>query len=252
MRGVAPRGWIGLGEALDLTAIAMKVPGWRGWTWEIPVFHRAWILAADDRGTSSEDDLAAAIEDSRNVGDVMTRASGLFYGTPPLREDAVPILVIDGKGRSIPIPVGEWRREGTWQQLFIRRRWSPRHGAPAFAIFVRRVPLKEALARDFGATDGASQSETSAVAAVAEPLTQPDTPATVDAISHGPSKQDLDKVYLARIADGRYPTAAEDLNWGKSIGISRDRVRELRKRHLPSELHVGGAPKRSGKKLGGK
>jgi len=205
---------------------------------------------------AGNDALSAAIEESEQSRKVIVYAIELFYGTPPLHEDAVPTLVIDGKGRSILIPVEEWRHRAGALQLFVRRRWSPRHGDPAFEIFVRRVPLESALARDFGATDGVSQPETSAVTAVADPLTQPDTPATVDAASHGPSKQDLDKVYLTRIADGRYPTAAEDLNWGKSIGINRDRVRELRKRHLPLEIQKGGAPKRSGKnlaeKLGGK
>jgi hypothetical protein len=155
----APRGYIGLGEALDLIATALKIPGWRGWAGELPIFHRAKILAIGDQEVGSEDVLEAAIEDSRNFSDVMTSAQGLLYGTPPRHEDAVPTLVIDAKGRSIPIPVEEWRQAGTWQ-LFVRRRWAPRHGAPAFAIFVHRRAFEEALARTISATEGKAPAAT--------------------------------------------------------------------------------------------
>jgi hypothetical protein len=149
----APQGYIGLGEALDLTATALKIPGWRGWTWELPIFQRAKILAIGDQEIGGEEALEAAVKDSRNFSEVMTRAGELLYGTPPLHEDAVPTLVIDARGRPLLIPVEEWRRAGTWQ-LFVRRRWAPRHEAPAFAIFVHRNAFGEALARTIGAPEG--------------------------------------------------------------------------------------------------
>ena len=152
MYGIVPRGCIRLGEALDPIAAAMKVPGWRGWTREVDIFHR-WIRVTGDR-EAGNDALSAAIEDSEQSRKVIVYAIELFYGTPPLHEDAVPTLVIDGKGRSILIPVEEWRHRAGALQRCVRRRWSPCHEDPAFEIFVRRVPLEEALARDFGATDG--------------------------------------------------------------------------------------------------
>ena len=41
------------------------------------------------------------------------------------------------------------------------------------------------------------------------------------------SKQDLERQYLERVVDGRYPTVAEDDVWRKNLGIPRDRMRQL-------------------------
>ena len=65
MYGIVPQGCISLGEALDLIATAMKVPGWRGWTREVHIFHQALILATGDQQVGNEDALSAAIEDSQ-------------------------------------------------------------------------------------------------------------------------------------------------------------------------------------------
>jgi hypothetical protein len=153
MYGIVPQGCISLGEALDLIATAMKVPGWRGWSREVHIFHQVLILWTGDQQVGNEDALQAAIEDSEQVRNVIVHAMKLFPGTPPMQEDAVPTLVIGSDGNPILIPVGEWRRAGTLQ-LFVRRQWSPSYGDPALEIFVRRRELVEALAQGSEATDG--------------------------------------------------------------------------------------------------
>jgi len=62
-------------------------------------------------------------------------------------------------------------------------------------------------------------------------------------------RADTDAEYRHRIDDfrakyNRYPTRAEDEQWCKCIGISRDRMRELRAAFLPAEVQKGGAPKK--------
>ncbi len=225
MHGIVPRGCIGLGEALDLIATTRKVPGWRGWAWEIPIFHRALILAADDRGTGNEDALEAVIEDSRQIRDVIVYAMRLFYGTPPLHEDAVPTLVFDGDGNSIPIPVEEWRRRTGALQLFVLRQWSPRHGAPAFEIFVRRVPLEEALAREAAPHRTAGRFS---LAKVSDWYTNDWIPACK--------------------AEGRVPSRVEDWEAAKAkFGpVPRDAVRKIRKEKAPSEWQLQGRRSKTG------
>ncbi len=56
-------------------------------------------------------------------------------------------------------------------------------------------------------------------------------------------KADIDTAYKLRIAEGQYPTVTEDEAWGKKIGISRPRIRELRAKYRDAKAKKGGHPK---------
>jgi hypothetical protein len=57
------------------------------------------------------------------------------------------------------------------------------------------------------------------------------------------SKEDSENAYKLRITEGQYPTAADDEAWRKEQGLSRQRIRELRKNIRPAKEQRGGHPK---------
>jgi hypothetical protein len=76
-----------------------------------------------------------------------------------------------------------------------------------------------------------------------------DAPATSQESAKETFRADTDAKYQHRVEEfwakhGRYPTRAQDEEWCKGIGISRDRMRELRAAFLPPEVQKGGAPKK--------
>ena len=76
-----------------------------------------------------------------------------------------------------------------------------------------------------------------------------EAPATSEELVKNAFRVDTDAEYRQRIDEfrtkhGRYPTRAEDEEWCKGIGISRDRMRELRAAYRPPEVQKGGAPKK--------
>jgi hypothetical protein len=74
-----------------------------------------------------------------------------------------------------------------------------------------------------------------------------DAPATSQEPAKKTFRAEIDAEYQHRVGEfrakhDRYPTRAEDEEWCKGIGISRNRMRELRAAFLPPEVRKGGAP----------
>lgn len=67
------------------------------------------------------------------------------------------------------------------------------------------------------------------------------------------TKLEIEKLYVERCEEfrevqGRRPTKAADHDWARSVGVSRPRIRELRKKFGTAYEKVGGAPKRMSSK----
>jgi len=66
-----------------------------------------------------------------------------------------------------------------------------------------------------------------------------------------PTKCDTDGLYVERLRtfqkEHRYLSRSDDERWGRGLDINRDRVRELREKHIPDKVRRGGAPEKPGK-----
>jgi hypothetical protein len=101
------------------------------------------------------------------------------------------------------------------------------------AVLIKRSSIESWLA--------ASQLPEAANAADAPATPQESAKKTFRADTDVEYQHHVDKF---RVMHDRYPTQAEDEEWRKGIGISRDRMRELRRDFRPPEVQKGGAPKK--------
>jgi hypothetical protein len=74
-------------------------------------------------------------------------------------------------------------------------------------------------------------------------LATPIAPPAAKGKTSPPLHVDVDAVYKQRIDKGGIPTSADDEAWRKQMKLPRQRLRELRARHLPAEVRKGGRPK---------
>jgi hypothetical protein len=119
--------------------------------------------------------------------------------------------------------------------------WSASTVGPYSSVLIKRASIQAWL----------SSAEQQSLPGSDDRRAERDTPAKQTAVKPL-RQQDLEAAYKERMDTfhenhKRYPTFDEDMQWGKSISLTRDRVRGLRDQLRPPDAKKGGAPKKSHK-----